>query len=108
MIVPRVAALCLLVLPGEHTSARTGAHTRGPAPQAAAVAGTYRVAVCEPRACMAVDSTRAFAWGTLVLFDAPIADSVRARVRSHFLTGPANGCFVLRRSRSQRSLAGLD
>ena len=44
-----------------------------------APAGTYRIAVCKQSACEVSDTASAVAWGTLVLLDSPVADSISQR-----------------------------
>lgn len=78
------------------------------ASQRATVAGTYRIVLCKSAQCSIHDTTRAVAWGELVLADRALPDSLQRRLPDHFLSGAPNGCYAVQRRQPERTLAGLE
>lgn len=76
--------------------------------QQASIAGTYRIIVCKSTACSVSDTTRAVAWGELVLTDTALPDSVRKRFPYGFVGNTPNGCYKLHRRATEHSFAGLE
>lgn len=85
------------------------AGARGAAQQARPLAGTYRVSICRGP-CEPDDTTRALAWGVLVLSERPIDPRRLPDTRKIDEDGdaPYNACFTLVQAVDAPTLAGVE